>query len=101
MPFDNTVDVVEIQGQHLYELFEYSLSDSYYFLQTSGIRFVGDMTRELGKRVVSIEVLCNECLIPKYEPVDLEKWYRLIVPSYLAAGGDGFEAISLNKRSHK
>lgn len=100
LPFANTVDMVELQGSHLFELFEFSMTDSYYTLQTSGIRYTADRTKEIGKRVLSLEVLCNECLVPQYEPVDLQKWYRLIVPSYLADGGDGFEAISLNKRSH-
>lgn len=99
LPFANTVDVVEIQGKHIWELFEYSMTDSYYILQTSGIRYVGDRSKEIGSRMVSIEILCNECLVPVYEPIVLEKWYRLIVPSYIAEGGDGYEAISLNKRS--
>lgn len=99
LPFANTLDVVEIQGRHMWELFEYSMTDSYYILQTSGIRYEADLSQPIGSRMVYIEILCNECLVPKYEPVDLDKWYRLIVPSYMADGGDGYEAISLNKRS--
>lgn len=100
LPFANTVDVVELQGRHMWELFEYSMTDSYYILQTSGIRYIADRSRELGSRMVSIEILCNACLVPIYEPVDVDKWYRLIVPSYMAGGGDGYEAIALNKRVH-
>lgn len=100
MPFDNTVDVVELQGKHLWEVFEYALHDSYYTVQTSGIRYVADVTKPVGERVQNITLLCNECLVPKYEKIDLEKWYRVIVPDYTANGGDGFTAISDNKRNH-
>lgn len=100
LPFDNTLDVVEVQGKHLWELFEYSMTDSYYILQTSGIRYVGDTTKPIGSRILELEILCNECLLPRYEPVDLEKWYRVTTPSYIAGGGDGYDAIANNKRSH-
>lgn len=101
LPFANTLDVVELQGRHLWELFEYSMSDSYYILQTSGIRYVADRSRDIGSRILSMELLCNECLVPVYEQIDLDKWYRLIVTNYMADGGDGYVAISDNKRSQK
>lgn len=100
LPFANTVDVVELQGRHIWDLFEYSMTDSYYLLQTSGIRYTADRSKEIGSRMVTIEILCNECLIPEYKPIDLDKWYRLITSNYMADGGDGYEAISLNKRNH-
>lgn len=99
LPFANTLDVVEVQGKHLWEIFEFSLTGTFYTLQASGIRYTADRSKEIGSRLINIEVRCRECLVPKYEPVELEKWYRLIVPSYLADGGDGFEAVSNNKRS--
>lgn len=99
LPFGNTMDVVELQGKHLLELFEYSLSDSYYTLQTSGIRYTADRSKPVGSRLVKIEVLCQQCLVPKYEELNEANWYRLIVSNYMAEGGDGYVAISDNYRS--
>lgn len=31
--------------------------------------------------------------MPKYEPLDLEKTYTVVMPSYMVGGGDGFTMI--------
>lgn len=46
------------------------------------------MTNPIGQRVISIDVLCNECTVPKYYPLDLTKIYRVAINSYMAGGGD-------------
>lgn len=57
------------------------------------------MDNEPGSRVQSILVRCNECLIPTYEELDLDKTYRLILPSFLTGGGDGLVMISNNLKN--
>lgn len=99
LPFENTLDVFELRGQHLWDTLEFSMSDSYYMLQSAGLRAEFDMSQPVGRRTQRIEVLCHECLVPKYEPIDLAKWYRVIAPSFLANGGDGFDTINDNKRN--
>ena len=47
-------------------------------------------------RVVDAQVLCTECKIPKYVELDDEKTYRILVTSYIAGGGDGYEVVKEN-----
>lgn len=59
------------------------------------------MTQPISKRVVSVDVLCQKCLEPRYEPLNRTKYYRIIAQNFLAAGGDGYRALSDNKRNHR
>ncbi|XP_056436708.1 snake venom 5'-nucleotidase-like [Gadus chalcogrammus] len=97
MPFGGTFDLVQLSGATLLSAFEhavrrYGLSTGE-FLQVSGIRVVYDLSRPPGARVRSLRVLCTECRVPRYEPVDRGALYRVVLPSYLVAGGDGFSMI--------
>ena len=47
----------------------------------------------------SVKVRCNECKLPVYEDLDVNKTYRLIVPSFLEDGGDGFVIIRDNLKN--
>ncbi|RZC39648.1 uncharacterized protein BDFB_009824 [Asbolus verrucosus] len=103
-PFGNTFDVGEIEGKYIKEMFEFSMTPYNYqrayadinMLQSSGFHVICNLTQPIGSRVQSIKVRCNECLIPIYEDLDLDKTYRLIIPSFLGMGGDGFTVISEN-----
>lgn len=62
-----------------------------------GLQVTLNLTRPQGSRVQSIKVRCKKCLIPIYEDLDVGQNYRLILPSFLAAGGgDGFTMLSDN-----
>lgn len=80
---------------------ELSWSDEFYALQTSGMRAVVNRTMPVGDRLQSMELLCQQCLVPKYEPVDLQKVYRVAMQSYLVTGGDDFTVIYENKLKHE
>lgn len=45
-------------------------------------------------------MLCTECRVPKYEPLDPEKIYTVVMPSYLVDGGDGFGMIKSGLLKH-
>lgn len=47
-----------------------------------------------GQQILSIDVRCQNCTIPVYEPLDLEKYYSIAIPTYLSSGGDGFEMLT-------
>ncbi|XP_021964441.1 snake venom 5'-nucleotidase [Folsomia candida] len=108
LPFSNTIDLIEIQGNHLREAFEFSVQDydpkgfhlAGKFLQVSGMRVVYDITQPNGKRVKKLLVRCKECRVPKYVPLDDDTIYKVAVPSYIATGGDGFAIIKENALSH-
>lgn len=63
---------------------------------------VYNKTRATGDRVVSIDVLVvDEKNVPRYEPLNPERYYRCITSSFLANGGDEFDMISKYKKNHK
>lgn len=47
-----------------------------------------------------MSLLCNKCRVPKYEPLDPEREYKLVMPWYIADGGDGFSMIKEEKLKH-
>lgn len=60
-----------------------------------------DYSRAEGDRVSGVKIRCNACAEPEYEDLELEKTYRLIMPSYLAGGGDGFTMLRDNFQNVK
>lgn len=59
-----------------------------------GIQVTYDMGMPSGQRVVKVSVLCNDCQVPKYEPLQPSGNYGIVMPVYLAGGGDGFKMFS-------
>lgn len=107
LPFQGTFDVFDLQGKYLLEALENSVY--YYndtslwgrFLQVSGILITYNLTKPPGYRVVSVEVRCAACPVPKYELLDLDKTYRIVAPSYIVGGGDGYTMVADNLRNHQ
>lgn len=60
------------------------------FLQMSGVRVIYDLTKEAGKRVASVSVLCSFCSTPTYAELDPIQEYGVIITSFLYGGGDGY-----------
>lgn len=65
-----------------------------------GIKVKYDLSKPANERVVSLSMLCTECRVPKYEPLDPEKTYTVVMPSYLVDGGDGFGMIKNGLLKH-
>lgn len=51
-------------------------------------------------RVVSIDVRTVERNIPRFVPLENDKYYTCISSSFLADGGDGFEMIAKHNLNH-
>ncbi|XP_033859388.3 snake venom 5'-nucleotidase-like isoform X2 [Acipenser ruthenus] len=104
MPFDGTFDLIELKGSTLRAAFEHSVrrhgQSTGEFLQVSGIRVVFDLSKAPGHRVKKLDVLCTKCRVPYYEPLDINKTYKVVIPSYVAGGGDGFAMIKEEKLKH-
>ncbi|CAO1421080.1 unnamed protein product [Diamesa hyperborea] len=103
LPFQNTIDSFELRGDHLVEALEFSAAAHtfYNFLQFSGMKVVFNVTMPKNHRVVSVDVLCRKCFVPKFEKLDPTKYYRMIVPSFIAAGGNGYVAFGLNRMNYR
>ena len=59
-----------------------------------------DLSRNPGDRVVKLDVLCTQCRVPSYEPLRTDEVYKVILPSFLASGGDGFRMIKEEALKH-
>ncbi|XP_001848684.2 apyrase [Culex quinquefasciatus] len=101
VPYENTVDTFDLKGQYLLEALEYSASrfNTADVLQISGIRVVYNTTRPAGQRVVSADVRCRVCKVPKYEPLDPNATYRVAVAAWIGNGGNGY-SMFVNNRSN-
>lgn len=100
LPFGDNLIIVNITGKRLIDALEHSVEkytgDRGEFLQMSGIRVVFNMTNPIGKRVVSVDVMCGDCSVPHYEKLDLDKEYGTLLSSFLYNKGDGFDMFQVN-----
>lgn len=104
LPFGGTYDLVQLKGSTLRKAFEHSVrrygGNTGEFLQVSGFHVEYDMSRPPGDRARSISVLCTDCRVPVYEPLDDRRLYKVVLPSYMVEGGDGFSMIKEENLKH-
>uniref|UniRef100_A0A6B0VER7 5'-nucleotidase n=1 Tax=Ixodes ricinus TaxID=34613 RepID=A0A6B0VER7_IXORI len=98
MPFESSLVVLTMNGTQLRQMFVHGISKfTWYkdpegsFLQVSGMRVVYDFKNTNSSENVTLEILCANCSIPKYEPVDPNETYKIVTTSFIAGGGDGFK----------
>lgn len=97
-PFRNTVDIIEVSGQTILDMFEYCAekwtmeSDNAFggFLQVAGMQVTFDMKRPIGSRVVEVLVTCTKCSVPQLELIASDQNYKLVTGMFIINGGDGF-----------
>lgn len=53
-----------------------------------------DVSKAPGSRVRSLQILCTNCRVPRYRPVEDAEVYTVAVPEYLVSGGDGYAVIA-------
>lgn len=99
-PFENTCDRLEIQGKYLRETFEHSVFNGRFILQTSGIEVTFNMSQPNNEKIHSLKVLCRTCDVPRYEEVEDETWYRVVLNNFLLVNGDNFASIRDNMINH-
>uniref|UniRef100_A0A7N6AYM2 5'-nucleotidase n=1 Tax=Anabas testudineus TaxID=64144 RepID=A0A7N6AYM2_ANATE len=104
LPFGGTFDLVQLNGSTLRKAFEHAVrrygQSTGEFLQVSGFHVEFDLSRPPGHRVQSLSILCTKCRVPHYEPVEDKTVYKVVLPSYLVTGGDGFSVIRDEKLKH-
>jgi 5'-nucleotidase len=74
---------------------------NYNCLSISGLRVEYDLSQPNGKRVTKALARCGECRVPKYEPVETNKTYNVIMPSFLTKGGDGYTVLVKNHKKEQ
>lgn len=66
----------------------------------TGFHVEFDLSKPSGSRVRSLDILCTQCRVPQYEPVEDEAVYTVVLPSYMMTGGDGFSMIKNETLKH-
>lgn len=100
-PFENSIDSMELEGKYIREALEFSARyTSPSILQIAGMKVVFNMTMPAYSRVVSLEAICRLCDVPRYEAMNDDEWYRLVVNNFLLENGDNFAMIRDNARNH-
>ncbi|XP_053615752.1 apyrase-like isoform X2 [Plodia interpunctella] len=102
-PFENRVEVFDLRGDHIMEMLEFSVANDPFpgarMLQVSGIKPVFDGALPVGSRVVDVSIRCIECEVPRYDPIDVDKYYRVVSHDFIGNGGAGYTMISENRRN--
>ena len=100
-PYDNTITVLEMSGQVLWDMLENGLSKitrddipGGRFLQVSGICYTYDSSKPVGQRLAEVKLVDGTAL-------DTEGTYQVAVNNYMAGSqgyaegnGDGYEMLN-------
>nr|ATU82509.1 venom 5' nucleotidase 2 [Lethocerus distinctifemur] len=100
-PFENQLRVVSLTGKALKQAIEVGVAEydpagiilKGSFPMMSGIRVVYDIRKPPGSRIMSLKVICSECPNKEYRDINMDETYLVILPSFLADGGDGFTVL--------
>lgn len=91
IPFGNTVVLREYTGRQLLAALEHGVAGEGgrgpALLQTAGMRYTVDASRPAGSRIVSVDIVSAG---DATAPLAAERHYRVVLPAYLARGGDGY-----------
>lgn len=104
LPYDNSIITLSLTGDELIKTLEIGIrgngeTSNGEFLQVSGLRVLYDRSKPALSRVVSVKVRCGDCLVPKYEEIDLNANYTIVTIGFLVDGGDGHYILSDNGKN--
>jgi 5'-nucleotidase len=94
-PFDNFPTVVRLTGAQVEEMLRIAVGGQRGVMQVSGLKYVADVDKDAEKpaaernRIVSVTLADGS----KLEP---EKLYDVVMPDFIAAGGDGMTDVMKN-----
>ncbi|KAF5302587.1 hypothetical protein FQA39_LY10205 [Lamprigera yunnana] len=98
IPYKDKIVSMSLNGSTLLDVLEHSVRSNGEtsfgeFLQTSGLHYSFNRTRPVGFRILKAKVRCGLCRIPVYEPLVLDKTYRIITRRFLSTGGDNYSML--------
>ncbi|XP_075980816.1 trifunctional nucleotide phosphoesterase protein YfkN-like [Anticarsia gemmatalis] len=99
MPFDGNLVKLTLNGRAVRKMLEHSVAKYYParppgpFLQMSGIKVEYDFRNYPGLRVVDVHMRCGNCLNPEYSVLNYTAEYNILMPAFLAMGGDGYSSL--------
>lgn len=104
LPFVNNMVRMSLKGSDLLEVLEFSVHNynpserNGKFLQYSGLKVQYDLRNPNGKRVIKAYARCGECRVPVYKPIEAKETYNVIMPVFIAEGGDDYKVLKKNFR---
>jgi 5'-nucleotidase len=101
IPFENVYNTIELSGKAIRETLEFSVSNTTRLtvMQVAGLRVVYDLSRKPYERIIDLKVNCQTCDVPRYTEIENLKFYKVVLPEYVALGGDGFTMIPEHSRN--
>ncbi|KAJ8712223.1 hypothetical protein PYW07_005065 [Mythimna separata] len=96
LPFSDTLAIVTMNGTILKQSLEHSVStwrtvdSTGQFQQVSGMEIIYDLARPVGSRVVEAKAVCSNCGFYKLQDIKEDYEYKMMMPTFLADGGDGY-----------
>jgi 5'-nucleotidase len=93
LPFQNAIATLKLKGHDIRAALEHGVSQvkegAGRFPQVSGMRFVWDPARPVGRRVVWVEVRDGK----RWVPMKDDAVYKVATIDYLRRGGDGYKVF--------
>ncbi len=91
LPFDNSLVVVELDGNEVRQVLEEGITGDHGLIQVSGLRFTFDYNLPAGSRIVGDIVDLSTGL-----PLDPGSTYSVGVNDFMASGRDGYDTLADN-----
>lgn len=97
LPFGNVASTFKLTGADVVAALENGVSQvetgAGRFPQVSGIRYSWDGSKEVGSRIVGVDVQAED---GSYSPIDLEATYTVVTNDFMRGGGDGYSVFADN-----
>ena len=97
-PFGKRIFIREFTGEQIWEALEHGVkgdgAKGPEMLQTAGLRYLIDGSKPAGHRVLKAELLDSK---GKASPLRLRSRYVVVLPEYLAKGGDFYDMLTKGK----
>jgi 2',3'-cyclic-nucleotide 2'-phosphodiesterase (5'-nucleotidase family) len=95
LPFDNTLVVVELDGNEVRQVLEEGITGEHGVVQVSGLQFTFDYDASAGNRIVGDVIDPSTGL-----PLDPATTYYVAVNDFMAVGGDEYFTLAANPQTN-
>jgi len=95
IPFDNTLVVVELDGNEVRQVLEEGITGAHGVVQVSGLQFTFDYDAPVGNRIVGDVMDLSTSL-----PLDPATTYYVAVNDFMANGGDDYDTLPVNPQTN-
>ena len=95
LPFDNTLVMVELDGNEVRQVLEEGITGEHGVVQVSGLQFTFDYDAPVGSRIVG-----DVIDLSTGQPLDPNTTYVVAVNDFMANGGDDYDTLPLNPQTN-